>query len=139
MFSEKPRRTYLSIIQNRTFSRSSPSRFPSYMCFKSTVKSTTQMRIIFYSKPARETSEKMTFLSLKCDLISQSSRREMRVNNVFKYVFNSNTQRYISDLPLIQVKNVSKKMSLSSHISLPSTLLYCRLKTSSSRLRCMFN
>ena len=140
MYAGKSRRTCLPIIRNRTFSRSSSSSlssFSSHMRLKSIVKSTTQMRITFYFKSAREMSEKTIFSSLKCDLIPRSSRREMRINKVFKCAPNLTAQRCVSGLLLINVKRFSEKTSLSSHTW--SLSLYCHFKRSSSRLRCMPN
>ena len=101
-----------------------------HMRLKSTVKSTTQMRITSYFKPTREMPEKMAFSPPKCDMISQPSRREMRAHKAFKCVTNSTAQRYVSGSPLVHVKNASEKMPLSPHILSPS--LYCRTKKPSS-------
>ena len=130
MFAEKPRRTCLPIIQTRTFSRSSPSSPSSFMSHMR-LKSTTQMRITSYFKSAREMSEQIIFSPRKADLIPRLSQQPP----TFKCAPNSTAQRYVSNLSLIHVKNVS----LSPHISLLSTPLYCRLKRHSSRLRCMSN
>ena len=145
MFAEKPRRTCLSTIQKSTSSPSSPSSFVSHSRRKSTAKSTTQMRktstqmrITSYFKSARDMFEKTIFSPLKCDLISRPSHREMRANKALKCALNSTAQRYVSGSALKYV-NKPPKMFLSPHISLFSTSLYCRLKTSSLRLRCMSN
>ena len=127
MFAGKLSRACLPIIQKITFSSSSSPQFMSHKHLKSVFKFTTQMRtssiqmrITSYFKSTREKTEKMVSLALKSGLIFQPSRREMRANMTFKCAL-----------------KVSKKMPLSPHTLSPS--LYCRLKRSSPRLRCMSN
>ena len=141
MFAEKSRRAYLLIIQKIIFSPSSSSQFMSHRHLKSVFKfiiksttqmrtSSTQMRITFIFKSAREKTEKMISLSRKSGLISRSSSRpcyrEVMATRSFKCALNLNAQRYVSGLPLIDSKIASEKILSSSHTSLTSTFSCCR-------------